>query len=100
MAANPNKGAAHRRPTGSRSPPATQPAGADGKPTTQPIASAPAVKPIKEGDVAVKDIGTVEIHVNDANLIEVLRMLSPAAPEEHRGQQGRPRHGHAPTSTT
>src|SRR5207247_4378378 len=27
-------------------------------------------------EVSVSDVGTVEIHVNDANLVEVLRMLS------------------------
>jgi type IV pilus assembly protein PilQ len=46
-------------------------------PTTQP-----ATQPAGEGqsvsssEVSVSDAGTVEIHVNDANLVEVLRMLS------------------------
>lgn len=31
---------------------------------------------VTENDVTVSDAGTVEIHVNDANLVEVLRMLS------------------------
>lgn len=42
-----------------------------------PEPAASAGKSIAAGDVAVsKDSGTVEIHVNDANLVEVLRMLS------------------------
>src|SRR6185436_3455638 len=31
---------------------------------------------VSSTDVKVSDAGTVEIHVNDANLVEVLRMLS------------------------
>src|SRR4051794_29546974 len=42
--------------------------GADGKPAQGTSASAPQVN--------VSDAGTVEIHVNEANLVEVLRMLS------------------------
>src|SRR5438552_18781920 len=51
------------------------------RPTTQPTTQ-PAVQPASEGtsvnstDVAVSETGTVEIHVNEANLVEVLRMLS------------------------
>src|SRR5436305_6796222 len=42
--------------------------GGDAKPTQGTSASAPQVN--------VSDAGTVEIHVNEANLVEVLRMLS------------------------
>lgn len=50
-------------------------------PTTDAFASEPIAvavgKEVKEGDVKVNDVeGTVEIHVNDASLVEVLRMLS------------------------
>jgi type IV pilus assembly protein PilQ len=53
-------------------------------PSTQPSsdAAAPATQPATQGQsvtasqVNVNDAGTVEIHVNDANLVEVLRMLS------------------------
>lgn len=45
-------------------------------PSTQPSAAAPATKPANTGSVAMKDIGTVEVHVNDASLVEVLKMLS------------------------
>src|SRR5439155_18217240 len=31
---------------------------------------------VSSTEINVKDAGTVEIHVNDANLVEVLRMLS------------------------
>src|SRR5439155_25246210 len=50
-------------------------------PSTQPTTQ-PATQPSSEGTpvnstyVAVSETGTVEIHVNDANLVEVLRMLS------------------------
>ena len=50
--------------------------------TASPEAGEPATQPVQEGasvtasQVNVNDIGTVEIHVNDANLVEVLRMLS------------------------
>ncbi|HEX2971479.1 MAG TPA: secretin and TonB N-terminal domain-containing protein [Tepidisphaeraceae bacterium] len=48
--------------------------------TAGPIAS-PTTKPaegqsVSSQQVAVSDAGTVEIHVNEANLVEVLRMLS------------------------
>jgi type IV pilus assembly protein PilQ len=49
-------------------------------PATQP--AAPTTKPANQGQsvtaaqVNVSDLGTVEIHVNDAALVEVLRMLS------------------------
>ena len=51
--------------------PATQPA-------TQPSTpeSVGDGTPINPNDVAISETGTVEIHVNDANLVEVLRMLS------------------------
>lgn len=60
--------------------PATQPsttAGATGTtgaaaPTTQPGEG----RSVSSSEVSVSDAGTVEIHVNDANLVEVLRMLS------------------------
>lgn len=51
-------------------------------PSTQPSDAAPATQPAAKGQsvtasqVNVSDAGTVEIHVNDANLVEVLRMLS------------------------
>jgi hypothetical protein len=41
-----------------------------------PIASASAAEPLTQANVNVSDAGLVEIHVNDANLGEVLRMLS------------------------
>ena len=51
-------------------------------PSTQPSDAVPATQPATKGQsvtasqVNVSDAGTVEIHVNDANLVEVLRMLS------------------------
>ena len=49
-------------------------------PTSQPIAAKPANKnagqSVTDTQVQVNDAGSVEIHVNDANLREVLRMLS------------------------
>jgi len=48
-------------------------------PATQPAADAttqPAGQSVTASQVNVSDNGTVEIHVNDANLVEVLRMLS------------------------
>ena len=48
-------------------------------PATQPSADAttqPAGQSVTASQVNVSDAGTVEIHVNDANLVEVLRMLS------------------------
>ncbi|QOV90233.1 secretin and TonB N-terminal domain-containing protein [Humisphaera borealis] len=45
-------------------------------PSTQPTAAVAAPKPAGATSVAVKDIGTVEVHVNDASLVEVLKMLS------------------------
>jgi hypothetical protein len=56
--------------------PATTPAPAG---TTNPAAAAPAKpegKSVSKSEVNVNDEGTVEIHVNDASLVEVLRMLS------------------------
>jgi type IV pilus assembly protein PilQ len=47
--------------------------------TAGPIGESPATQPVaKNGSqqVSVSDAGTVEIHVNEANLVEVLRMLS------------------------
>lgn len=58
-------------------PAAATPAAAE--PTTQPVAVepvAPKGKSVSKDEVAVSDAGTVEIHVNEANLVEVLRMLS------------------------
>jgi type IV pilus assembly protein PilQ len=43
-------------------------------PTTAP--SKPEGKSVSKSEVNVNDEGTVEIHVNDASLVEVLRMLS------------------------
>src|SRR5947209_6056692 len=51
--------------------PSTQPSDA---PATQPAKSVP--QSVTASQVNVNDAGTVEIHVNDANLVEVLRMLS------------------------
>src|SRR5205085_6111577 len=50
--------------------PSTQPSDA----TTQP--SKGSAQSVTASQVNVSDAGTVEIHVNDANLVEVLRMLS------------------------
>ncbi|HEY8667327.1 MAG TPA: secretin and TonB N-terminal domain-containing protein [Tepidisphaeraceae bacterium] len=44
-----------------------------GSPTTKPSTDGHSVS---ASEVNVSDAGTVEIHVNDANLVEVLRMLS------------------------
>ena len=44
-------------------------------PTTQPAAK-PVGQSVSASQVNVSDAGTVEIHVNDASLVEVLRMLS------------------------
>ena len=54
---------------------------ADPVPTTQPTtqpdkALKPAGQSVSASQVNVSDAGTVEIHVNDASLVEVLRMLS------------------------
>src|SRR5207237_3953552 len=65
----------------------TDPFAANASPTSQPSGkagtnSAAATSQPSEGrsvsshEVSVSDAGTVEIHVNDANLVEVLRMLS------------------------
>ena len=51
----------------------TQPSSDAASPTTQPAAQGQSVT---ASQVNVSDTGTVEIHVNDANLVEVLRMLS------------------------
>jgi type IV pilus assembly protein PilQ len=57
--------------------PVTTPAPAG---TTNPAAAAAPAKPegksVSKSEVNVNDEGTVEIHVNDASLVEVLRMLS------------------------
>jgi type IV pilus assembly protein PilQ len=51
-------------------------------PFADPVAAAATSQPVAEGtsvsdsEVKVSDAGTVEIHVNDASLVEVLRMLS------------------------
>jgi type IV pilus assembly protein PilQ len=47
-------------------------AGPVGGATTKPAEG----QPVGEKQVSVSDAGTVEIHVNEANLVEVLRMLS------------------------
>ncbi len=58
--------------------PSTQPSStasapaAAGAAATQPSAG----RSVSSSEVSVSDAGTVEIHVNDANLVEVLRMLS------------------------
>jgi type IV pilus assembly protein PilQ len=53
------------------------PKAAAGDPATRP-ATQPATQPAAAAGqtVAVKDAGTVEVHVNDASLVEVLKMLS------------------------
>jgi type IV pilus assembly protein PilQ len=53
--------------------PSTQPSTDSASPATQPAAKGQSVT---ASQVNVSDAGTVEIHVNDANLVEVLRMLS------------------------
>src|SRR5688500_14746686 len=48
-------------------------------PATQPAGAVPAAAEgtsVTDSEVKVSDAGTVEIHVNDASLVEVLRMLS------------------------
>ncbi len=45
-------------------------------PASQPSDESNQGKSVSSSEVAVSDAGTVEIHVNDANLVEVLRMLS------------------------
>jgi type IV pilus assembly protein PilQ len=56
---------------------ATTSATAPGQPTTgDPAPAAPQGKSVSKSEVNVSDEGTVEIHVNDASLVEVLRMLS------------------------
>src|SRR5438477_6447032 len=45
-------------------------------PATQPTTKPSEGTSVTNTDVNVSDAGTVEIHVNDANLVEVLRMLS------------------------
>lgn len=45
------------------------------RPATQP-STQPAAQAAVSQTVAVKDLGTVEVHVNDASLVEVLKMLS------------------------
>src|SRR5215212_5384148 len=53
--------------------PSTQPAAGEAlAATTQPSEG----QSVSSTEVSVSDAGTVEIHVNDANLVEVLRMLS------------------------
>lgn len=49
---------------------------ATSQPTSKPAADAGEGKSVSSSEVVVSDAGTVEIHVNDANLVEVLRMLS------------------------
>ena len=62
--------------------PATAPTGeAATASTDEGVTEAPATQPsegrsVSSSEVSVNDAGTVEIHVNDANLVEVLRMLS------------------------
>jgi type IV pilus assembly protein PilQ len=57
--------------------PTTKPASSKAAKDEAKAPTAPAGKSVSASDVAVsKDSGTVEIHVNDANLVEVLRMLS------------------------
>ena len=64
--------------TGATTQPTTE---AGGTPAPAGAAAAPATQPgegrsVSSSEVSVSDAGTVEIHVNDANLVEVLRMLS------------------------
>jgi type IV pilus assembly protein PilQ len=50
--------------------------GATTRPATGDTPPAPQGKCVSKSEVNVSDEGTVEIHVNDASLVEVLRMLS------------------------
>jgi type IV pilus assembly protein PilQ len=45
-------------------------------PAAEPAPAKPEGRSVSKSEVNVSDEGTVEIHVNDANLVEVLRMLS------------------------
>lgn len=54
-------------------PVASDPAAGD---SAEPAVPATQGQSVKSTDVIVSDAGTVELHVNDANLVEVLRMLS------------------------
>src|SRR5258707_7206806 len=48
----------------------------DAAPATQPATQPAKGQSVTASQVNVSDAGTVEIHVNDASLVEVLRMLS------------------------
>ena len=52
----------------------TAPGSTDSKPAAAPAKSEG--RSVSKSEVSVSDEGTVEIHVNDASLVEVLRMLS------------------------
>jgi hypothetical protein len=66
-------GASTTQPSGTDSAAAaTQPAADGAVAATQPSEG----RSVSSSEVSVSDAGTVEIHVNDANLVEVLRMLS------------------------
>jgi type IV pilus assembly protein PilQ len=71
-------GGATTQPAAAAGGAATQPSDAvsitdeTGAATTQPSEG----RSVSSSEVSVSDAGTVEIHVNDANLVEVLRMLS------------------------
>src|SRR5207249_471290 len=66
-------GGATSQPSGSGAGASTsQPATDGAAPTSQPSEG----RSVSSSEVSVSDAGTVEIHVNDANLVEVLRMLS------------------------
>ena len=57
--------------------PSTRPASTQPAPSlASQLPAARVGQPVLPGQVSVKDTGTVEIHVSDANLVEVLRMLS------------------------
>lgn len=57
-------------------PAASDPFASGAAPTSQPAEETPTGQSVTDAQVNVSDEGTVEIHVNDANLNEVLRMLS------------------------
>jgi len=71
-------GANRARTTLPASNPSTDPFGADGKNDPATVVDAPSSgKSVSADDVTYNaEVGTVEIHVNDAELVEVLRMLS------------------------
>ena len=66
------KPAANGAAAGASTQPADGQVAVSDAPTSQPSEG----RSVSSSEVSVSDTGTVEIHVNDANLVEVLRMLS------------------------